>query len=49
MPLWERIAAIVAAFSLVLALPATDEIGFALAALVIGQHFWRARAAAAAA
>jgi hypothetical protein len=34
---------------LVLALPVTDEAGFALAALVIGQHWWRSRGAATAA
>lgn len=45
MPWWERILATIAAFSLVLALPVTDEVGFALAALFIGQHVWRARAA----
>jgi hypothetical protein len=31
----------------VLALPITDEIGFGLAALVIGVHLWRTRRAAA--
>jgi TRAP-type uncharacterized transport system fused permease subunit len=40
---WERLFATVAAFSLVVALPSTDEIGFALSALFIGQHVWRAR------
>jgi TRAP-type uncharacterized transport system fused permease subunit len=45
---WERIAATAAAFSLVVALPITDEIGFALAAVVIGQHLYRARRAIAA-
>jgi TRAP transporter 4TM/12TM fusion protein len=39
----ERILATAAAFSLVLALPITDEIGFGLAALVIGWHWWRSR------
>ena len=43
MALWERGLATAAAFSLVLALPATDEIGFALAMLFVGQHWWRAR------
>ncbi|WP_244639177.1 TRAP transporter permease [Bosea sp. ANAM02] len=47
MAVWERVLAAAAAGSLVMALPATDEIGFALAALVIGQHLWRARGAAA--
>jgi TRAP transporter 4TM/12TM fusion protein len=46
MPAWERVLAAVAAAFLVLALPITDEIGFAVAALLIGQHLWRARAAA---
>jgi len=49
MSVWERLLAAAAAFSLVLALPATDEVGFLLAALLIGQHLWRARAASAAA
>jgi TRAP transporter 4TM/12TM fusion protein len=40
---WERLLATIAAASLVLALPLTDEFGFALAALLIGQHLWRAR------
>jgi TRAP transporter 4TM/12TM fusion protein len=43
--LWERILAAVAAGFLVAAVPITDEIGFALAALMIGQHVWRVRAA----
>jgi TRAP transporter 4TM/12TM fusion protein len=43
MALWER--ALAAAAALVLALPVTDEIGFALAALLIGVHLWRARTA----
>jgi TRAP transporter 4TM/12TM fusion protein len=43
--LWERLLAFVAAAFLVAALPITDEIGFALAVLVIGQHLWRARTA----
>ncbi|MBI2255870.1 MAG: TRAP transporter permease [Proteobacteria bacterium] len=42
---WERIFATIAAFSLVLALPATDELGFVLAALFVAQHVWRARRA----
>jgi TRAP transporter 4TM/12TM fusion protein len=45
---WERVFATIAAFSLVLALPATDEAGFVLAALFLGQHVWRARRASAA-
>ena len=47
---WERAAAVLAASVLVLALPWTDELGFALAALVIAAHLRRhARRAAAAA
>jgi len=42
--LWERALAAVAAAFLVAAVPLTDEIGFALAAAMIGQHLWRARA-----
>jgi TRAP transporter 4TM/12TM fusion protein len=41
--IWERLIATGAAFSLVLAVPLTDEIGFLLAALFVAQHFWRAR------
>ncbi|WP_414643678.1 TRAP transporter permease [Bosea sp. (in: a-proteobacteria)] len=44
MALWERALAAAAAASLVIALPITDEIGFGLAALLIGVHLWRARA-----
>ena len=40
---WERLLAAAAAFTLVAALPITDEIGFALAALIVGQHLWRTR------
>ena len=46
---WERLLAAAAAFTLVMALPVTDEIGFALAALVFGLHWWRTRARPAAA
>ncbi len=42
--LWERVLAAIAAAFLVAAVPLTDEIGFALAAAMIGQHLWRARA-----
>ncbi|WP_048649236.1 TRAP transporter permease [Nitratireductor soli] len=45
MTLWERLLAAVAAFTLVAALPATDEIGFALAALFLGLHWYRSRGA----
>src|SRR5690606_3009019 len=47
LPLWERALATVAAFTLVVALPVTDEIGFALAAVFLAQHLWRARRAEA--
>ncbi len=38
---WERILAAIAAAFLVAALPITDEIGFVLAAFLIGIHLWR--------
>jgi TRAP transporter 4TM/12TM fusion protein len=41
--LWERVLAAVAAVCLLFALPMTDEAGFALAAVVIGVQWWRAR------
>lgn len=41
----ERILALVAGFSVVLALPWTDEIGFALGAAVLVFHWWRSRSA----
>lgn len=44
MAIWERLVATVAAFSLVLALPYTDELGFALAAVLIGWHWRSSRA-----
>jgi TRAP transporter 4TM/12TM fusion protein len=40
---WERLGAVAAAALLVAAVPLTDEIGLALAALVFGAHAWRAR------
>jgi TRAP-type uncharacterized transport system fused permease subunit len=43
----ERALAAAAAFTLVVALPITDEIGFALAALVLAWHWWRTREPAA--
>ena len=46
LPWWERALATAAAFTLVAALPITDEIGFALSALFLAQHYWRARRAA---
>ncbi|HEX4572169.1 MAG TPA: TRAP transporter permease [Dongiaceae bacterium] len=42
---WERGLATIAAFSLVVALPVSDEVGFLLAALFLAQHYWRARPA----
>jgi len=40
---WERLWAAIAAGFLVAAVPLTDEIGFALSALFIGFHVWKAR------
>ncbi len=40
---WERLLGFAAGASLILATPASDEIGFALAAVFLGQHLWRAR------
>lgn len=45
---WERLLAFAAGLSMVLAMPVTDELGFALGALFLAQHFWRARRAVAA-
>ncbi|MFH2015721.1 MAG: TRAP transporter permease [Pseudomonadota bacterium] len=45
--LWERTLAAAAAFTLVAALPVTDEIGFALAVVFFALHWWRSRAVAA--
>ena len=45
---WERILGLAAGASLILATPISDEIGFALSAIFIGQHLWRARRAEAA-
>jgi TRAP transporter 4TM/12TM fusion protein len=39
----ERLLAAAAAFTLVAALPVTDEIGFALSAAVLGWHWYRTR------
>lgn len=47
MSIIERLVAFVAAVTLVVALPITDEIGFGLAALVLGWHIWRSRRAQA--
>ena len=43
---WERLLALVAGVSLILALPATDEVGLGLGALLVVQHLWRARRSA---
>ncbi|MDD3674456.1 TRAP transporter permease [Thauera propionica] len=43
----ERVLCFVAAATLVVALPVTDEIGFGMAALVLGWHIWRSRSAQA--
>jgi TRAP-type uncharacterized transport system fused permease subunit len=40
---WERLLGAVAAGLLVVALPITDELGFVLAAIVIGAHVYRSR------
>ncbi|WP_157017958.1 TRAP transporter permease [Mesorhizobium xinjiangense] len=40
---WERVLAAAAAFTLIAALPVTDEIGFALAVLFLGLNWYRAR------
>ena len=40
---WERIAAFAAGVLLVLALPLTDEAGFALGVAVVAAHWWRVR------
>jgi TRAP transporter 4TM/12TM fusion protein len=45
---WERALAFTAGVSLILALPLTDEIGFALAVLFLGLHLWRTRTSTAA-
>lgn len=42
---WERILGFAAGASLILATPISDEIGFALSAIFIAQHVWRARRA----
>ncbi|MGX1306500.1 TRAP transporter 4TM/12TM fusion protein [Amorphus suaedae] len=45
----ERLVAFAAAATLILAMPLTDEIGFALAAAFVGWHYWKTRQAKAAA
>ncbi|WP_324732485.1 TRAP transporter permease [Pseudomonas paeninsulae] len=47
MPWWERALGFAAGISLILATPMSDEIGFVLVALFLGQHFWRAHRAQA--
>jgi TRAP transporter 4TM/12TM fusion protein len=47
--IWERLVAFAAGVLLVLALPLTDEVGFALAILWIGWHWWRSKPARTAA
>lgn len=44
--IWERLVATGAAFSLILAVPLTDEVGFLIGAVFVAQHFWRARRSA---
>ena len=44
---WERLLAAAAAFTLIAALPATDEIGFGLAAAFLALRWYRARAVSA--
>ncbi|MBN9068711.1 MAG: TRAP transporter permease [Rhizobiales bacterium] len=39
---WERILATIASFSLIAAVPISDQIGFALAVVFFGQHLYRA-------
>ena len=43
MAVWERALAFIAGASLVLALPWTDELGWALGIIVVGLHWWRSR------
>lgn len=43
MLVWERLLAVAAAFSLIAALPLTDEVGFVLTAVCIGLHVARSR------
>ncbi|MCP1419504.1 TRAP transporter 4TM/12TM fusion protein [Pseudomonas laurylsulfativorans] len=45
MAIWERLLSLGAGALLVVALPLTDEVGFALGVLVILQHVWRSRRA----
>ena len=43
---WERLLAFVAGVCLILALPVSDEVGFALGIAVLGWHVWRSRTTA---
>jgi len=45
MPVWERLLSVTAGALLVVSLPLTDELGFALGIFVILQHVWRPRRA----
>ncbi|MDN7143055.1 TRAP transporter permease [Pseudomonas sp. JQ170] len=44
---WERVLALVVGALLIVAMPYTDQVGFALGALLLGQHLWRSRRAVA--
>ncbi|MCW2270913.1 Sialic acid TRAP transporter permease protein SiaT [compost metagenome] len=44
---WERVMALLVGGLLILAVPMTDEVGFALGLLLLGQHLWRTRRAVA--
>jgi TRAP transporter 4TM/12TM fusion protein len=48
MAIWERLLAFAAGASLVMALPWTDELGWALGIVIVAQHWWRNRNAPAA-
>lgn len=43
MAAWERLLALAAGASLVVALPWTDELGWALGIIFVAQHWWRGR------
>lgn len=45
MAIWERLLSFGAGALLVVALPLTDEVGFAIGVLVVLQHVWRSRRA----
>jgi TRAP transporter 4TM/12TM fusion protein len=48
MAIWERLLAFAAGASLVMALPWTDELGWAIGIVLVAQHWWRNRNAPAA-